>query len=186
MPTDDILLETEDAMEKAVEFLVNEFKGVRTGRATPGLVENIKVDYYGAPTALKSLASITIPEPRLIMLKPFDPGSLGDIEKAIQKSDVGLNPQSDGKILRLIVPPLSEERRKQMAKMVKDSGEKAKVTIRNSRRDGNAQADAEEKDGDMSEDERFRTKEKVQELTKTYEGKIEDLVEKKTTEVMEV
>ncbi|MHC4607624.1 MAG: ribosome recycling factor [Planctomycetota bacterium] len=186
MPVDDILLEAEMGMEKAVEFLVNEFKGVRTGRATPGLVENIKVDYYGSPTALKQLASITIPEPRMILLKPFDPGSLGDIEKAIQKSEVGLNPQNDGKIIRLVVPPLSEERRTQMAKRVRELGEKSKVTVRSSRRDANAQAEKEEKDGTIGEDDKFRAKEDIQDLTKKYEGKIDDLVGRKTKEVMEV
>ena len=185
MPTDDILLECEDAMEKAIEFLVSEFKGVRTGRATPGLVENIKVDYYGAPTALKALASITVPEPRMIMLKPFDPGAMGEIEKAIQKSDTGLNPQNDGKIIRLIVPPLSEERRKQMAKLVKDHGEKARVTIRNARRDANAAVDKEEKAGDMSEDDKFKGKDEVTKLTKKFEERVGELVEKKSKDLME-
>lgn len=186
MPADEILFDAEEKMEKAVEILLNEFKGVRTGRATPGLVENIKVDYYGAPTPLKSLASITVPEPRMILLKPFDPGSLSEIEKAILKSDVGLNPQNDGKIVRLVVPALSEERRRQMAKLVKELGEKARVTIRNLRRDANAQTDKEEKEKKMSEDEKFRTREEIQTLTKKFEDKVEELVSKKTSEVMEV
>ena len=146
MPYDDIVLEVEDKMEKALNVLTEEFKGVRTGRASLGMVDPIRVDYFGAPTPLKSLASITVPEPRMIMIKPFDPASTDAIEKAILKSEVGLTPQSDGKILRLPVPPLSEERRKQIAKMVKDLGEKAKVSLRNIRRDANSVTDKEEKE----------------------------------------
>ena len=186
MPYDDIVLEAEDKMEKALAVLGDELKGVRTGRASAALVDGIRVDYYGAPTPLKALASITVPEPRLIMVKPFDAGAIEGIVKAIQKSDVGLTPQTDGKIVRLAVPPLSEERRKQMAKHVKEQGEKAKVSIRNIRRDGNQQADAEEKGGDMSEDELKRTKEEIDRLTKEYEGKVGEAVDKKTKEVMEV
>ncbi|MBI2932152.1 MAG: ribosome recycling factor [Planctomycetes bacterium] len=185
MPYEDVVLEAEEKMEKAVEVMVNEFKGVRTGRASPGLVEGVRVEYYGAPTPLKGLASITVPEPRLIMIKPFDAKALGDIEKAIQKSDLGLNPQSDGKILRLVIPPLSEERRKQMSKLVKDIGEKAKVALRNVRRDANAAADAEEKEKKMSEDEKKRTREELDRLIKAHEAKIADLVERKIKEVME-
>lgn len=185
MPYDEIVLEAEEKMEKAIEVLLNEFKAVRTGRASPGLVEGVRVDYYGAPTPLKSLASITVPEPRLIMIKPFDGGALGEIEKAIQKSDLGLNPQSDGKILRLMIPPLSEERRKQMAKLVKDIGEKAKVSLRNIRRDANTTTDQEEKEKKISEDEKKRTKEELDKLIKQYEAKIQDLVDKKSKEVME-
>ena len=143
MPYDDIVLEAEDKMEKAVGVLGEEFRGVRTGRASAGLVDGLKVEAYGAPTPLKSLASITVPEPRMIMVKPFDPSVLNDIVKAIQKSEIGITPQSDGKIIRLAVPPLSEERRKQMVKMVKEYGEKAKVTIRNIRREGNLSAESE-------------------------------------------
>ncbi len=185
MPYDDIVLEAEDKMEKAIEVMVNEFKGVRTGRASPGLVDGLRVEAYGAPTPLKSLASITVPEPRMIMIKPFDPSVLGDIEKAIQKSDLGINPQSDGKILRLVIPALSEERRKQMSKLVKDVGEKAKVSLRNIRRDANQVAETEEKDKTISEDEKKRTRDEIDRLTKEYEAKVQDLVDKKTKEVME-
>jgi ribosome recycling factor len=178
MPYDDIVLEAEDKMEKAIAVLGDELRGVRTGRASAGLVDQLKVEAYGAPTPLKSLASITVPEPRMIMLKPFDPSVINDIVKAIQKSEVGLTPQSDGKIIRLAVPPLSEERRKQMAKMVKEFGEKAKVTIRAVRREGNQAAEGEEKGKTISEDEAKRTKD--------YEGKAQDAVDKKTKEVMEV
>jgi ribosome recycling factor len=186
MAYDDIVLEAEEKMEKAVEVLYGEFKGVRTGRATPGLVDGVTVDYYGAPTPLKQLATITVPDARMIVLKPFDPGSLGEIEKAIQKSNLGINPANDGKMIRLAIPPLSEERRKQMVKMAKDLVEKAKVSIRNARRDANAQADAEEKDGTLTEDERFKAKEEIQRLTEQYEKKAEDGLEKKTKEILEV
>ncbi len=186
MPYEDIVLEAEDKMEKAVSVLADELRGVRSGRASAALVEGVRVDYYGAPTPLKSLASITVPEPRMIMVKPFDPGSTDSIVKAIQKSDVGLTPQSDGKIIRLAVPPLSEERRRQLSKLVKDFGEKAKVAIRNVRREANAQADADEKDGKMSEDDRDRTKKEIDDLTKKYEGKVQEHVDRKTKEVMEV
>ena len=186
MPYDDIVLEAEDKMDKALTVLQEELKGVRTGRASASLVDGIRVDYYGAPTPIKSLASITVPEPRMIMVKPFDAGAIDAIVKAIQKSDVGLTPQTDGKIVRLSVPALSEERRKQMAKVAKEQGEKAKVSIRNIRRDGNHQADGEEKGGKMSEDELKRTKDEIDRLTKEYETKVGDTVDKKTKEVMEV
>ncbi len=186
MPYDDIALEAEDKMEKAVSVLAEELRGVRTGRATPGLVDTMKVEYYGELTPLKALASITVPEPRMIMVKPFDPGAIDGIVKAIQKSEVGLTPQTDGKIVRLAVPPLSEERRKQMSKMVKEFGEKAKVSIRNIRREGNAAADGEEKGKTISEDEAKRTKAEIDRLTKEYEGKTQESVDKKTKEVMEV
>lgn len=186
MPYDDIVLEAEDKMEKAVAVLNDEMRGVRTGRATASLVDGLRVDYYGAPTPIKSLASITVPEPRMILVKPFDVGAIDGIVKAIQKSDVGLTPQSDGKIIRLSVPPMSEDRRKQMVKLVKEHGEKAKVALRNIRRDGNQQADGEEKAKTMSEDELKRTKEEIDRLTKEYEGKATETVERKTKEVMEV
>ena len=186
MPYDDIVLEAEDKMEKAVSVLAEELRGVRTGRASAALVDGLKVDAYGTSSPLKSLASITVPEPRMILVKPFNPGTINDIVKAIQKSEVGITPQSDGKIIRLAVPPLSEERRKQMSKMVKEFGEKAKVSIRNIRREANSAADSEEKGKTISEDEAKRTKDEIDRLTKEYEGKTQESVDKKTKEVMEV
>jgi ribosome recycling factor len=180
------VLEAEDKMDKAVGVLGEELRGVRTGRASAALVDGLKVDAYGTSSPLKSLASITVPEPRMILVKPFDPGTINDIIKAIQKSEVGLTPQSDGKIIRLAVPPLSEERRKQMSKMVKEFGEKAKVSIRNIRREANTAADTEEKGKTVSEDEAKRIKEEIDRLTKEYEGKTQESVDKKTKEVMEV
>ena len=183
---DDILLDTEDKMEKAVAHVVQEFNHIRTGRATAGLVDGLKVDYYGAPTPLKQLATISIPEARLIVIKPFDPGSVKDIEKAIQKSELGITPMSDGKLVRLAMPPLSEEQRKKLAARCKELGEAARVSIRNVRRDGNKAAEAALADGDLPEDREAKLKEEIQALTKQYEGKIDEALQKKTKEIMEV
>ncbi len=183
---DEILLETEERMEKAVEHLGTEYRGIRSGRATPGLVENIRVEYYGSMQPLKATASIAIPEPRLVVIKPFDPSSLKSIEKAIQTSDLGIPPQSDGKLIRLEIPPLSEERRKQLANLVKEKAEDARVAIRNIRRDGNRRADQAEKDKQLSEDRRDDLKEEIQDLTKRYEEKVDDLLKRKTEEILEI
>ncbi len=186
MPYDDIVLEAEDKMEKAVAVLADELRGVRTGRASAAIVDGLKVEAYGISNPLKSLASITVPEPRMILVKPFDPGTIEAIVKAVQKSEIGLTPQSDGKIIRLAVPPLSEERRKQMAKLVKENGEKAKVSLRNIRREANGTADSEEKGKELTEDDAQRTKDEIDRLIKEYEAKVQDSVDKKTKEIMEV
>ena len=183
MPYDDILLESEDKMEKAVEHLVQVFRGIRTGRASPGLVENIRVDYYGSPTPLTHMANVSIPEPRLIMIKPFDASAVAEVVKAIQKSELGITPQSDGKIIRLVVPPLSEERRKQLGSMVKEKAEEARVAIRNVRRDANKDADA---DDTVTDDNLTRLREEIDKLTKDYEGKVNASLEKKMKEITEV
>jgi ribosome recycling factor len=137
MPIDDILLHVEEEMNSAVKYLREEFGGIRTGRASSGLVDHIKVDYYGSPTDLRQLASVATPEASLIVIKPFDPASIKDIEKAINTSDLGINPMVDGKIIRLQVPPLSTERRGQLVAQLKKMAEACRVTIRNARRDGN-------------------------------------------------
>jgi ribosome recycling factor len=183
---DEILLEVEERMEKAVTHLAAEFRGIRSGRATPGLVENIRVEYYGSMQPLKAVASIAIPEPRMVVIKPFDATALKAIDKAISASDLGIRPQSDGKLLRLEIPPLSEERRRQLGGLVKEKGEEAKVSIRNVRRDGNKQADQAERDKDLTEDQLDSLKEEIQNLTKRYEEKVEEHVKKKTTEIMEI
>src|SRR5579864_936786 len=166
MPADDILLDCEEHMEKAVEHLRHELRGVRTGRASPALVENVKVDYYGSPTDLRAIASITVPEATQIVIKPFTPQDLKSIEKAINDSKLGLTPHSDGKQLRLVLPPLSQERRLQLAGQCKGFAEEAKVRIRAARRDANKVIDTEEKGSVMTEDEANGAKEQVQELTK--------------------
>src|ERR1043166_2145524 len=145
MPIDDILFDAEEHMEKSVEHLRHELRGIRTGRASPALVENIKVDYYGAPTDIRNIAAISIPESTQILIKPFNPGDLRSIEKAINDSKLGLTPHSDGKQMRLILPPLSQERRLQLAGQCKALAEDVKVRIRNARRDANKLVDTEEK-----------------------------------------
>ncbi len=183
---DDILLETEDKMEKAVAHVVSEFNHIRTGRATAGLVDGVRVDYYGSPTPLKQLASISVPEARLIVIKPFDPGSLKEIEKAIQRSELGVTPMSDGKLVRLAMPPLSEEQRKKLAARCKELAEAARVSVRNIRRDSNKAAEGALSDGDLTEDQDAKLKSEIQDLTKQYEGKVDEALAKKTKEIMEV
>ncbi len=185
MTTDEILMDTEERMEKAVNVFRDELRGLRTGRATPALVDGLRVEYYGSPTPLKQLAQISTPDPQQIVIKPFDPSVLKEIEKAIRSSDLGMSPNNDGKMIRLTVPPMSGEQRTKMATRIKKSGEEAKVACRNIRRDGNKHFDAAEKDKEMTEDERDKGKEEVQSLLKTYEAKIEDMAAKKTKEIME-
>ena len=186
MPVDEINFEAEEKMEKAVLVLDEKCRGLRVGRATPGLVENIRIDYYGSPTLLKQLANISAPEPQLLVIRPFDPGSIRDIEKGIQQSDIGIAPNSDGKFIRLSIPPLSEERRRQISVQARNLAEEAKVAIRNVRREANRQIDKEQKDSAISEDDAYSGKDEVQELTREYEQKVDDLFEKKTTEIMEI
>ena len=183
---EEILLDIEEKMEKAVDHLGHTFRGIRTGRASPGLVENIRVDYYGSPTPLTHMANVSIPEPRLIMIKPFDASAVADVVKAIQKSELGITPQSDGKIIRLVIPPLSEERRKQLSSMVKEKAEEARVAIRNVRRDANKQAKSAADDGHLPADDVAKLEEEIQTLTKTYEGKVDESLAKKTKEIMDV
>jgi ribosome recycling factor len=186
MDADEILLETTERMEAAVAHLGGQLSGLRSGRASPALVDKIKVSAYDTMTPLGQMAQIGCPEPRQILIKPYDPSVIKNIEKAIQASDLGLNPSTDGKVLRLTLPPLSEERRKQLAKVVKDHGEEAHVAIRNVRRDANKQADTGLGDGHLTEDQADGLKEEIQELTKEHEAKVKALVDKKTAELMEV
>lgn len=186
MPVDDVLMECEMHMEKSVEHLLHELRGIRTGRASPAIVEHIKVDYYGSPTDLKSIASISVPEATQLLIKPFSPGDLRAIEKAINDSKIGLTPHSDGKSLRLMLPPMSQDRRNQLAGQCKGFAEHAKIAIRNARRDANKALDTQKKDGDITEDEDVKGKEQVQDLTKQYESKVDELIEKKRVEIMQV
>src|SRR5687767_10875417 len=183
MPVDDVLMDCEMHMEKAIEHLQHELRAIRTGRASPALVENIHADYYGTPTPLKSIASISVPEATQLLIKPFSPGDIKAIEKAINDSKVGLSPHSDGKQIRLMLPPLSQERRLQLAGQTKAYAEEAKIRIRNARRDANKTVDTEEKAGDIGEDDAKKAKEDVQELTKTYEAKVDDVIEHKRKEI---
>jgi len=185
MTTDEILMDVEERMEKAVSNLKEELRGVRTGRASPSMVDTLRVDYYGSPTPLKQLAGVSTPDPQQILIRPYDLGAIKDIEKAIIASNIGLTPNSDGKVIRLNVPTMSGEQRQKMATRVKKLAEDAKVAIRNIRRDGNKSFEAGEKDGSMTEDIRDSGKEDVQKLTDTYEAKSQELADKKIAEVME-
>src|SRR5947208_4300889 len=175
MTSDEILLDGEERMEKAVNVLRDELRGLRTGRATPALVDSLRVEYYGSPTPLKTLAQINTPDPTSIVIRPFDPGCLKDIEKAIRSSDLGMAPNNDGKMIRLSVPPMSGEQRQKMVQRIKKSSEEAKVACRNIRRDANKQFDVAEKDGEMTEDDRDKGKEQVQDLLKGFEDKIGEM-----------
>jgi ribosome recycling factor len=186
MPVDDVLLDAEMHMDKAIEHLQHELRAIRTGRASPALVENIHVDYYGSPTPIKNIASISVPEATQLLIKPFSPGDLKAIEKGINDSKIGLTPHSDGKQVRLMLPPLSQERRQQLAGQCKSHTEAAKIAVRNARRDANKIIETEQKGGVLTEDESKHGKEQVQELTKTYEAKVDELIEKKKHDIMQV
>jgi ribosome recycling factor len=186
MPVDDVLMDTELAMEKTIEHLSNELKTVRTGRASPAIVEHIKVEYFGSLTDVKSIAAISVPEATQIVIKPFQKSDLKAIEKAIGESKAGLTAHSDGTQLRINLPPMSMDRRKQMAGQCREYGEKAKIQIRNARRDGNKILETEKKGGVITEDALKSGKEQVDELTKKMEAKVEELVSKKSHELMDV
>lgn len=183
---DDILLEAEDKMDKAVEFLHQEFTGLRTGKASPSLVDNIAVDYYGTSTRLKELAGISTPEPRLIVINPYDPSSLPAIEKAILAANVGITPMNDGRVIRVPIPELSEERRKELLKVAKRMSEDQRVAIRNIRRESNDMIKELQKGGKISEDERDGGLEEIQTLTDKRIKTIDDMLTAKETDVMEV
>jgi len=182
---DDVIAEAERKMQKTVEAVERELATVRTGRATPALLDPIKVDYYGTQVPLNQIASIAIPESRLIVITPWDPSALGAIEKAILQSDLGLTPQNDGKVIRLAIPPLTEERRKELVKLVGRMAEDGRVAIRNIRREANERLDKLEKGEGVSEDEVDAAKKRVQELTDKYIEEIDKLLERKSEEIME-
>lgn len=183
---DKILDEAERKMKKAVEVTAQEFGSVRTGRATPALVERLQVDYYGTRTPLNQIATISAPEPRLLVVQPYDRNSIPDIEKALTQSELGLVPSNDGEIIRLPVPQLTEERRKELAKLIKARAEEGKVAIRNVRREAIESLRKEEKDGRSTKDDLHRGTEEVQEITDRYIKEVDDLLEKKEDELMEI
>ena len=185
MSVDVVLMDTEERMDKALTVLSHNLAGIRTGRANPGLVDSIRVEVYGSQTPLKQLASIGTPEPQQIVIRPYDVSTIKDIEKAIVASDLGLNPQNDGRMIRLNVPPLSTEVRKKMVARIKELTEDSKISIRNIRRDANKAADTAEKEKTMSEDDRDRLKEAVQELTKKYEAQASDIARTREAEVLD-
>lgn len=188
MDVDEALLTAEESMDKTVDYLKNELRGVRTGRANTGLVEFIKVDYYGSPTDLRQLAVISVQDATNIVIRPFDASSLGEIVKAIQAAGLGLNPITEAKQVRISLPPLSGERRNQLIGSVKKMGEDAKVVLRNARRDANKHIDqaAKDKANPVSEDQVEKAKEDVQELLKKYEAQIDAEIVRKTKEVQEI
>ncbi|MEM1224382.1 MAG: ribosome recycling factor [Planctomycetota bacterium] len=185
MTSDEILMDAEERMEKAVSVLSGHLTGIRTGRANPGLVDSIKVEVYGSLTPLKQLASVGTPEPQQILIRPYDTGTIKEIEKAIVAGDLGLNPQNDGRVIRLNVPPLSTDVRKKMVSRIKELAEESKVSIRNIRRDANKAADQAQKDKEMTEDDRDKCKDSVQDLTKKYEADASELAKNREAEVME-
>jgi len=185
MSADDILLDTEERMEKALAKFKQDLAGIRTGLANPGLVDSLRVEVYGSPTPIKAIATVGAPEPTQIVIRPFDPGTLKDIEKAVQASGLGLNPQNDGRLIRINVPPLSTEVRRKLGARIRELTEEAKVAVRNVRRDGNKTADQEQKDKLMTEDERDSVKDEIQELTKKFENMATDSAAAKEKEVME-
>jgi ribosome recycling factor len=182
---DTILLETEETMEKALEHLKHELRGVRTGRASPAMVEYLKVDYYGAMTDLKAIAGISVPEPTQLLIKPFDAGALAAIKTAIEKANLGINPVMEGKQVRLVIPAMSQDRRVKDAARIKKMGEEAKVAIRNVRRDANKHADGLKTAG-LPEDEVEQLHKEIQDLLKKYEDEVDKRVDAKTKEVMTV
>ncbi len=185
MSIEEITLEAEERMEKSVALLTDHLRGIRTGRANTGLVDSVRVEYYGSPTPLKQVANLSTPEPQQILIRPFDPSVIGDIIKAIQSSDLGLTPTSDNKTVRLNVPPLSVEQRKKLVGRVKDLAEEARVAIRNIRRDANKSADQENTDKILTEDDVSRCKDEIQGLTKRFEGRVNELAEKKEAEILD-
>lgn len=183
---DDVLLDVEDKMKKSVSVLTDSFSGIRTGKASPALVDSLQVPYYGTPTRLKELAGISTPEPRLIVISPFDPTVLSEIEKTILSANLGVTPVSDGRVVRVPIPELSEDRRKEMVKVAKRTAEEARVAIRNVRRDANDQVKSLQKDGKIAEDDRDQAMKKIQESTDSHVGKVDELLKSKEQEIMEV
>lgn len=183
---DQIFQKLKDDMEKTISALDKSFSRVRTGRASVSLLDGIKVDYYGAPTPIAQVATLSVPESRLIVIAPWDATVIGAIEKAIQKSDLGLMPSNDGKIIRLAIPQLTEERRKELVKVVKKMAEENKIKLRNTRRDANEELKDIKKNNKMAEDELFAAQEEVQKLTNSYIEKIDKILAAKEKEIMEI
>ncbi len=183
---DDVFLNAEEHMEKSLEFLQEQFSGLRTGKADPALVENIKVPYYGTPTRLREMASIATPEPRLIVISAYDPTSLADIEKAILAANIGVNPMNDGRVVRIPIPELSQERRDEMSKVARTMAEESRVAVRNVRRDANDTIKKIQKDGVITEDDREHGLKTIQKLTDETIAKIDELLAQKEKNLMTV
>jgi ribosome recycling factor len=186
MTIDEFVDDANRRMDKSVETAAHEFNTVRTGRASAALLDRIEVDYYGTPTPLKQLATINVPEPRMLTIQPYDPSSVKSIERAIQESDLGLTPSNDGKIIRLPIPQLTEERRKELVKVVRGLAEEGRVAVRNVRRDVMHHLKELVKGGDVGDDTERRAEERVQKLTDDHVARIDDLLKRKEAEIMEV
>jgi len=186
MPVDDILLETEEKMEKSLSKVQEDFAQVRTGKASPALVEGIRVDCYGTAMTMKEVAGITCPEPRMILIQPWDVSNVDPIRKAIEESNIGITPMVDGKLIRLPIPELSEERRVEMTKIVKKLAEDGRIAVRHNRRDAMDALKKEQKDNKITEDDQALGEKEVQKLTDTYVGKIDSALEKKEKDLMTV
>jgi ribosome recycling factor len=183
---DETLLEAEEKMDKAVSVAKEDFAGIRTGRATPGMFSKIHVDYYGTPTPVTQLASITAPEPRMAVITPYDKSSLAAVEKAIRDSDLGVNPSNDGQIIRVIFPQLTEERRKEYIKVARTKAEDAKISVRNIRRHAKEAIDKLIKDGEVGEDEGRRAEKELDDTTAKYVAQVDELLKHKEAELLEV
>lgn len=183
---DERLQQYDNKMQKSFDNLLAEFGSIRAGRANPHVLDKIRVDYYGTPTVIQQVANISVPEPRMLLIQPWEPNMVREIEKAIQTSDLGINPTNDGKVIRLTFPELTEERRKDLAKDVKKKGENAKVAVRNIRRDANDSLKKMSKSNDISEDEIKQLEDEVQKLTDKYIAKVDKAVEEKTKEILTV
>lgn len=185
MNAQQIMKDAEERMEKALDVFRNDLKSARTGRASPGMLDALRVDYYGSPTPIKNIASVTCPDAQSIVIKPYQTDDLKEIEKTIRSSDLGLAPNNDGKVIRLSIPAMSGDQRKKIVAQIKKQAEAAKVSCRNIRRDGNKHFDDAEKAKTMTEDDRDKGKTKMQDLLKSYEGKVDALATAKEKEVME-
>ena len=182
---DSVYDDARDRMGNSIEDLRNEFKKIRTGRASPALFEGMRINYYGTPTPLNQVASLSVPESRLIVIKPWDQSIIGEIEKEILKSEIGLTPMNDGKLIRIPIPALTEERRKELVKVVHKIAEDHKVSIRNIRRDANELLKGQKKDGDISEDDFYRAQDKVQKITDDYIQSVDETYQEKEKEILE-
>ena len=184
MPAEDVYLEASEKMDKAVGALEHQLRTIRTGRASPALVDQIRIEYYGTQTPLKQIANIATPDPQLIVIRPFDPSVTKTIEKALLQSEIGITPNSDGKLIRLAMPPLSEERRKQLANQVRSMGEQARIAIRNIRREANREIEKQQHASELAEDDAYKAKDEIQELTNDSEKKVADIIRRKSDEIM--
>jgi len=185
MSTKEVLRGAEEKMKKALESVTREFSEVRTGRASPTLVEGLHIDYYGAPTLLKQLASISVPDAHLLVIQPWDASAIAEIEKAIMKSNIGITPSNDGKVIRLSVPQLSKERRQELAKVLHEMAEEGRVSLRTIRRDAKEHLEKMLKDKIVSEDEKFRSVDELQKVVDRYIVKVDELLKSKEKEVLE-